>query len=409
MCLLIYFPKGTQPDVEALRNGADNNPHGHGWGIWTPDRILTGRYMSADDAIKSFVKERKLNPEGPALFHSRIATAGVLTEYNVHPFPVAGDKRTFVAHNGILPHKAQPLPKDKRSDTHLFAAEYLAQGRFGNLYSRRGRKHLAQWLGRGNKLVVLSLDPRLPRGVIFNESAGSWHRGIWYSNDSWQDDYGMFRWSSSYGSYRPRRRYYATNADGTVIFRGGSDSDGRWQDYVDTSGGSGGFGAGYGYNRCRSCNSEHSTILVDNVELCVTCRACQDCDRAVLMGEAQNHKCAAFGRAYSVVHGECPHCSAKERLMSVSGITYCSDCRTCQGCGDNVPVGRAPLHSTKCPRLFAENAMGYEPNRMCNLCHETGCIAATMICSKCRACQDCGMHETSCLCWNPHDARETVR
>ena len=401
MCLLTYFPKGIQPNCDALEIGAINNPHGSGWAIVAGDRIIIGRAMDADKAIAEFAKARKTHSDGPALFHSRIATAGSVNTYNVHPFPVNGDKRTVVAHNGILPGKAQPGKGDKRSDTHLFAAEYLAQGRFGHLYSRRGRKHLQQWLGSGNKLVVLSTDPRLPRGIILNEGLGSWNEGVWYSNDSYQSWYG--HWYDS-GSYATSRRRYTTQG-GKVVFSGGANGDGRWRDYVN--------GDSCGIQRlpdeCVFGCPGRSTLTVMDVEVCMTCRACQDCGKHVGIGLSQEHHdtCEAFRSPtvrYITESGNCNACD-KAALWTLGDITYCATCRACQGCGGNVRVGYAAAHANNCPRVTADKAIGYEPNRTCNTCHVVGRIAATMICSQCRACQDCGMHEVDCLCWTPHSAR----
>jgi glutamine amidotransferase len=174
--------------MDALERGTDNNPDGHGWAIVLPDaqQIVVGHSMIADEALTQFEIARKALPAGPALFHSRIATAGEVTTYNTHPFYVGGDRRTVLAHNGILPSDAQPGKGETRSDTHLLADKWIPKRRFGHFWSRKGRKRLAKWCGYGNKLVLLTVDDAYTQySYIINEHAGDWHGNIWYSNDSW--------------------------------------------------------------------------------------------------------------------------------------------------------------------------------------------------------------------------------
>jgi hypothetical protein len=185
MCLLTFFPAGVLPDCEALRNGAYANDDGHGYAIVDSDRIIVGRGMDAEAMIESFALLRAASPDGPALFHSRYSTHGVIDVDNVHPFAVGGDERTIIAHNGVLPSSVQPVKGDARSDTRIAAEDFLP--RFGSLRTRRARARFENWMTPYNKIVILTVDRRFKdRAYILNERAGTWDGGIWYSNSGYQ-------------------------------------------------------------------------------------------------------------------------------------------------------------------------------------------------------------------------------
>lgn len=187
MCILSYLPPDTAPDVDGLWNGGISNPHGHGWAIVEPDRIVSGKSLDLAEALETFVAARERDPGGPALFHSRWATHGSMGVENVHPFVVGGSEMTVVAHNGILPAEAHPAKGDERSDTRKFADEILST-RFRRLDRVRAVDALSRWCGRGNKLVILTVDPRYRRNAyLVNEGLGRWdvETGIWHSNDDY--------------------------------------------------------------------------------------------------------------------------------------------------------------------------------------------------------------------------------
>lgn len=185
MCLLTFLPAGTFPDPECLHNGATFNDDGHGYAIVDPERarILTGRGMDAREMIDEFVVVRDLYPDGPAMFHSRFATDGSVNLLNVHPFPVGGDSRTVLAHNGVM--SIRPGAKDPRSDTRIVAEDYIPKV-YGTLRRRRARLAFERWLTPYNKVVILTVDRRFRESAfILNERSGTWFNGIWYSNDGY--------------------------------------------------------------------------------------------------------------------------------------------------------------------------------------------------------------------------------
>ena len=184
MCLLTFFPEAVMPDTAALFNGALFNDDGHGYAIVAEDRLIVGRGMNATHMIEEFQAARRQHPHGPALFHSRFGTHGQRGTANCHPFPLGGDTRTVLAHNGVLPAAVQPGKNDPRSDTRIAAEEFLPT--FASLRTRRGRLRLQRWMTPDNKIVILTVDRRFrQRAYILNEQSGIWDGRIWYSNDGY--------------------------------------------------------------------------------------------------------------------------------------------------------------------------------------------------------------------------------
>lgn len=242
MCMASYFPPNKIPGRDRLLNGAELNPDGHGFAIVTGDRrIITQKSMDGPWLVNEFMRQRVKHPEGPAAFHSRIATSGRVDITGCHPFKVGQDNRTVLIHNGIL---FNPKESD-RSDTRIFAEDMLP--RMGSLDKAKRIRHIEQWIGRGNKMVVLTVNPARRRtSYILNESAG-----IWTDDGEWHSNY---------------------------------DYEGRWwndDQYVYASGGTGKAGKPttirYGNSAfaCNVCGSYDAVSLADSV--CEVCNACNDC------------------------------------------------------------------------------------------------------------------------------------
>jgi glutamine amidotransferase len=187
MCLLTFLPAGVQPNLDHLHVGAVHNPHGHGYAIVTGHRLLTGRGLDPDAVIDRFARHRAAHPHGPAVFHSRWCTHGRVDLANCHPLRIGRDRRTVLAHNGILPAEVHPRRGDRRSDTRIAADEFIP--RLGPLHRPATRARLQRWAGPGNKIVILTVDPAFDRNAyLLNEQQGIWQDRIWYSNDDFRLD-----------------------------------------------------------------------------------------------------------------------------------------------------------------------------------------------------------------------------
>lgn len=198
MCLLIFIPAGKIPLYENVRNASYTNGDGFGWAIENAarDGFHVGKSMDFEAAWSAFESCRSLNPDGNALFHLRWATHGSTSLDNVHPFYIGRedesdgvtgvstlDSRVIMAHNGILPLS----PKDDRSDTKLFAEDYMPYFVY-DLDDDKVWADIEEW-ARGSKLVFLVTgDINLQYGAyIANEKDGHFHKedGCWYSNTSY--------------------------------------------------------------------------------------------------------------------------------------------------------------------------------------------------------------------------------
>lgn len=243
MCLLTYYPAGVGVDTEALDNGATFNDDGHGFAIVTRDRLIIRKSMTAWKLIDQFAEIREEHKDGPALFHSRLATSGDVTTKQCHPFFVGNDPLTVVGHNGIISH-CTPKKSDPRSDTQIFAEHHLPQR---NLDGARSRKKLAKWL-QGDKIVVLTVNPDYKANAyLINERYGFWEDGVWYSNRGYR----------SYASTWS----YAAGWSGKVSTSSGVEKSG-----VKTN--------GRDILTCKICGySDVPTIMLT----CWECRSCFEC------------------------------------------------------------------------------------------------------------------------------------
>lgn len=197
MCLLTFIKQGGYINLEDLRNGADYNPDGFGFAVHAGSSIITGHGMEFESVLERFVQVREQH-DGHALFHSRITTHGNTDISNCHPFRVGNDQLTVLGHNGVLPIKVDKA--DKRSDTNIFANEYLPN--LGGVYALDDltvRAKLEKW-ATGSKLVVLTADRHAnEQFYILNESSGHWVGDVWWSNRSY--DYQPTPSYSKYSSY----------------------------------------------------------------------------------------------------------------------------------------------------------------------------------------------------------------
>lgn len=278
MCLLTFFPDGVYPTpaaIKALDEGAKFNPDGYGYAMIAGDEILVRKGMDSELVLDLFLEDRKKYPKGPALFHSRIGTDGLTDESNCHPFYVGKDRKTVLAHNGILPRLARPKSlKDRRSDTRILAEVLLPEKPFGYFHSQLARDAFSEWMGPFNKVIILTTNPRYPNNVlIFNQDRGHWNHDAWWSNDS-------------YCGYRSTKKAAGAIVLGPRPGLGTKDLSGIIEDLDEIK-------------KCPSCNDD---AVDKDYRVCWSCGNCADCLASWTNGECL---CRIPGRG---IRYACPTC-----------------------------------------------------------------------------------------------------
>lgn len=171
MCIAILKPIGAEITDEEIRNCAYSNAQGGGYAfVGRKNRMWIRKgFFDVNKFIEAYREdERKFGHTSPALLHFRIATGSKVNEENCHPFAF---KHGALIHNGWF----FPSTHEK-SDTRILTervGDWLTKER-----AIAHKEELSKYFGH-NKVVLLYRDKT---AVIFNEKAGTWHNGVWFSN-----------------------------------------------------------------------------------------------------------------------------------------------------------------------------------------------------------------------------------
>lgn len=298
MCLLTYYPEGSQVDTSAISVGASCNDDGHGFAIVVPPNpsnlifdsksktskfndawLLVDHDLDSYRLIEKFERMRQIFPDGPAIFHSRFATSGLRDVSNCHPFYVRGDgNQTVLAHNGIL-----FTPKTtSRSDTKILAEDIFPfyQNRSAQKDKKTGKLEEVNWnlddkagfqrfekhLTKSNKIAVLTVHPRYKRyAYLLNEEEGIWEGDIWYSN------YGYAPYLKRYdvGGY-VSSGYYSSNSNASTNYSIGRHNNNAIMNDDDDPNTTWGT-----CNICFAANSVNPVMFI-----CTVCFSCNECSQA---------------------------------------------------------------------------------------------------------------------------------
>ncbi len=120
MCIIAYCKNKSLRDKE-LQACIETNEDGTGFAYWNNSWNITKGYFEKDEII---AKYNEIKQYFPHVLHSRIATHGIISKENCHPFPCSGEnvcfelntKRDWLFHNGIWLHE-----KTEKCDSHLLA------------------------------------------------------------------------------------------------------------------------------------------------------------------------------------------------------------------------------------------------------------------------------------------------
>lgn len=201
MCIAICTSPNTFLTEDQLLNCHTSNKDGCGFSYISTDyagvrRLKTYKTMDFNKFKKQYYRAVKNNPESPMLIHFRIATHGTVDKFNCHPFKV--NKRMVMIHNGVI--TGMGVDKDK-SDTQLFNDKILKTLPKG-WENSDGISKLIEKFIVGSKMLTLDIDGTVR---IYNESAGHWKDGIWFSNNSY------LRITYNVVPFNRRERYYPSS------------------------------------------------------------------------------------------------------------------------------------------------------------------------------------------------------
>lgn len=186
MCIAVFRPKGVKIRKKVLKQCFEQNPDGAGFAFPTKNahfvKIVKGFFT-----FRSFWHSYRQYQERdePMVIHFRVATSGQIDSNNCHPWRI--NKENVLIHNGVLEHKLG-LQDNNLSDTGLFVRHVLAP--IFNNSPEIWRESAFKWMieeciGYSNKLVVLNKNGD---HIIFNEKAGDWFEGAWFSNTTYKTE-----------------------------------------------------------------------------------------------------------------------------------------------------------------------------------------------------------------------------
>lgn len=181
MCVLLCNRIGSRKLTrEEFNNWWNTNPHGF-WVMYSDgEKLIVYKSMDLNESFTLYEKAYEEAKWGNVVSHFRMATHGVKTIDNVHPFYCGKDEYggdMMLAHNGIIQYDAKSIWE--KSDTRLFA-EWLST--FPNGYEKMDEyKYLINSYLTWDKVIIMNSrgEPHY-FGSVGMEMDGD----IWASNGS---------------------------------------------------------------------------------------------------------------------------------------------------------------------------------------------------------------------------------
>lgn len=171
MCVAILSPAGKTLDKTDMARAHAANPDGCGFAVRKNGTVRIAKGLwTFDEFWERFAPVQHLE----AVVHFRMASAGVITPSNCHPFKLVDG--SALIHNGHLARYGY----ERLSDTAHWVASVLNPVLMRQPDALRDvltRTLLEDGIGN-SKMVIL---PKSGTPVVLNEEAGYWERGIWYS------------------------------------------------------------------------------------------------------------------------------------------------------------------------------------------------------------------------------------
>ena len=209
MCVIVYKPKSLRLKQsrahEIFERAWASNPHGFGMavyrdGVW---QIKKGFLSDREEEAESLFVAEATGPS-PLVAHWRLATHGLVSSENTHPFPIEfSNGNACLFHNGILDIN----PIGKKSDTATFC-RVVSNARLTSEQFFKLLEGGAFEGTLGSSRIAILIDGEDEPVLV-----GNWveKNGIWFSNSSLFFTACMYRTGSVGGaSYRLVRDFWST-------------------------------------------------------------------------------------------------------------------------------------------------------------------------------------------------------
>lgn len=180
MCIAI-LNQNHELSLETISNSWHNNPQGGGMLFVNKDtnKLQSFKTFELRQFYKAYLELLDLAKDGTMILHFRIATQGVKSVDNLHPFINDVSGLGFV-HNGIISQHCDR--SNAKSDTALFNDDVVSKLSSDFVYDEDLQNRMTKYVGKWNKLIFMNDDADV---TIINENQGEWVNDQWFSNDSW--------------------------------------------------------------------------------------------------------------------------------------------------------------------------------------------------------------------------------
>lgn len=234
MCIAIALPAEKRLSKGQIKNCHRLNDDGIGIMYAYKDKLVIEKTLDLPEFEEDiYPRAIKNAPTSQMVVHFRLSTGGLKDLSNVHPFLIS--KGLGFVHNGSI-YRLQDDPKKEKCDTVRFMEQVLQHLPFGWEKNSAIKTLIEDRIGL-SKLITMDNQGHIE---IFNENAGHWKDGIWWSNYSYVD--GM----TPHGKYT-----------------GKSESQGGFGFYANAG--------AWSWRRCPACKTEQ--YMQKEAEACSACRA----------------------------------------------------------------------------------------------------------------------------------------
>jgi len=178
MCVIIVKPKEGILTRKHLKEAFRVNSHGAGMMFADNGKLFIHKgFFGFRKFYGQYSKYQRQYPNSTFVLHFRIASSGLINVENCHPFQV--QKGAGFCHNGIM----SSLADKEHSDTYNFVTKVLNKLPTGFWHTDDINKKIQKCATSSNsKFVLMDYTGRY---LIYNEGAGHWRAGCWYSNASY--------------------------------------------------------------------------------------------------------------------------------------------------------------------------------------------------------------------------------